>query len=126
MAQGDAERKWWQVWRFVPDWGDHPRSADELGLDTIHDHEICLNCNTPLGGPFCHVCGQRDDDLRRPFLALSNELLADTFQWDSRILRSIMPRSGSCSSRETEANPSIRSRSSIEGSHPSRTSWDWR
>ncbi len=54
-----------------------------------HDHERCMNCQTPLEGPFCHVCGQRDDDYRRPFVALSNEFVADVFQWDSRILRSV-------------------------------------
>ncbi len=56
-----------------------------------HDHDRCMNCQTKLLGPFCHVCGQRDDDYRRPFVALSNELLSDVFQWDSRILRSVGP-----------------------------------
>ncbi len=90
-AVTERPRAWWQVWRYLPDWSDHDRSAQDLGLDTAHDNEACLNCKTPLTGPFCHVCGQRDDDFRRPFLSLSNELLADTFQWDSRILRSVVP-----------------------------------
>ncbi len=56
---------------------------------TDHEHLRCMNCQTPLTGPFCSVCGQRDDDYRRPFVALSNEFMSDVFQWDSRILRSI-------------------------------------
>ncbi len=44
-----------------------------------------------MRGAFCHVCGQKDDDYRRPLLTLSNEFLGDVFQWDSRVLRSILP-----------------------------------
>jgi len=44
-----------------------------------------------LRGAFCHSCGQKDDDYRRPLLTLSNEFLGDVFQWDSRVLRSIIP-----------------------------------
>jgi len=42
-------------------------------------------------GAFCHVCGQKDDDFRRPLLTLTNEFMGDVFQWDSRVLRSIVP-----------------------------------
>lgn len=51
----------------------------------------CRNCGSPLRGAFCHSCGQKDDDYRRPLLTLSNEFLGDVFQWDSRVLRSIIP-----------------------------------
>jgi len=44
-----------------------------------------------LRGAFCQTCGQKDDDYRRPLLTLSNEFLGDVFQWDSRVLRSIVP-----------------------------------
>jgi len=44
-----------------------------------------------LRGAFCHSCGQKDDDYRRPLLTLTNEFLGDVFQWDSRVLRSIVP-----------------------------------
>lgn len=44
-----------------------------------------------MRGAFCHSCGQKDDDYRRPLLTLSNEFLGDVFQWDSRVLRSIIP-----------------------------------
>ncbi len=51
----------------------------------------CRNCSTPLQGAFCLECGQKDDDYRRPLLALSNEFLGDVFQWDSRVFRSVLP-----------------------------------
>lgn len=54
-------------------------------------HEACLNCGTKLTGPFCHVCGQRDDDYRRPFLMLGSEFLSENFVWDSRLMRSVLP-----------------------------------
>jgi len=44
-----------------------------------------------LRGAFCQTCGQKDDDYRRPLLTLSNEFLGDVFQWDSRVLRSVVP-----------------------------------
>lgn len=51
----------------------------------------CQNCGSPVRGEYCHVCGQKDDDYRRPILALTNEFFGDVFQWDSRILRSFIP-----------------------------------
>lgn len=51
----------------------------------------CRNCGSPLRGSFCHTCGQKDDDYRRPLLSLSNEFLGDVFQWDSRVFRTILP-----------------------------------
>lgn len=51
----------------------------------------CRNCGSPLRGAFCHTCGQKDDDYRRPLLTLTNEFLGDVFQWDSRVFRSIIP-----------------------------------
>jgi hypothetical protein len=44
-----------------------------------------------LRAAFCHSCGQKDDDYRRPLLTLTNEFFGDVFQWDSRVLRSIIP-----------------------------------
>ncbi len=58
---------------------------------TAHRRDQCMNCGTVLRGPYCHVCGQKDDDYRRPFMSLSNEFMSDNFQWDSRILRSLIP-----------------------------------
>jgi hypothetical protein len=50
----------------------------------------CMNCNVPLTGRFCHICGQKDDDLRRPFWTFFRELLDNTFSADSRLLKSLI------------------------------------
>jgi len=51
----------------------------------------CLNCGTPLKGPYCHACGQKADDFRRPWFILSGEVLSQFIEWDGRIARSIPP-----------------------------------
>lgn len=51
----------------------------------------CLNCGTELRGPFCYYCGQPDKNLMRFFPALLRELLEDTFDFDSRFLRTVKP-----------------------------------
>jgi len=51
----------------------------------------CLNCGTELRGPFCYYCGQPDKNLMRFFPALLRELLEDTFDFDSRFLRTLKP-----------------------------------
>ena len=51
----------------------------------------CLNCGTPLQGPFCHYCGQPDKNLMRFFPALLRELLEDFMDFDSRFMRTLKP-----------------------------------
>lgn len=51
----------------------------------------CLNCGTPLQGPFCHYCGQPDRNLVRFFPVLVRELLADFIDFDSRFMRTMRP-----------------------------------
>lgn len=51
----------------------------------------CLNCGTPLQGPFCHYCGQPDRNLLRFFPVLVRELLEDFVDLDSRFLRTLRP-----------------------------------
>lgn len=51
----------------------------------------CLNCGTPLAGPFCHYCGQPDKNLLRFFPVLLRELLADFLDFDSRFARTMKP-----------------------------------
>jgi len=51
----------------------------------------CLNCGTPLAGPFCHYCGQPDKNLMRFFPVLLRELLADFLDFDSRFARTMKP-----------------------------------
>lgn len=51
----------------------------------------CLNCGTPLQGPFCHFCGQPDRNFLRFFPALMREFLSDFLDLDSRFLRTLKP-----------------------------------
>ncbi len=50
----------------------------------------CNNCRAPLTGPFCHICGQRDDDLRRPIWTFFRELFDALFDTDSKIIKTIL------------------------------------
>lgn len=63
---------------------------------TIPSHRLkgspaCLNCGTPLQGPFCHYCGQPDRNLLRFFPALVRELFEDFVDLDSRFMRTLRP-----------------------------------
>ncbi|MEQ8515018.1 MAG: DUF3667 domain-containing protein, partial [Chromatocurvus sp.] len=49
----------------------------------------CKNCDTPLSGPYCHVCGQPDVSNIRFFGTLVNEMLDDVFSFNSRALRTL-------------------------------------
>lgn len=76
----------------------HRREADAKFLATAHDKALakvqtgqtCMNCNVPLTGPYCHICGQKDDDLRRPFWTFLQALLDDIFSSDSRLIKSLI------------------------------------
>lgn len=57
--------------------------------DTRGDGVKCNNCRAPLTGPFCHICGQRDDDLRRPIWTFFRELFDAIFDTDSKIIKTI-------------------------------------
>lgn len=58
--------------------------------DTRGDGVRCNNCKAPLTGPFCHICGQRDDDLRRPIWTFFRELFDAIFDTDSKIIKTIL------------------------------------
>ena len=44
----------------------------------------CRNCMSPLEGPYCAVCGQKDIDLERPLRELIGEITRETFDLDGR------------------------------------------
>jgi len=62
-----------------------------IAANRLAGSTACLNCGTQLMGPFCYYCGQPDKNLMRFFPALLRELLADTFDFDSRFLRTLKP-----------------------------------
>jgi hypothetical protein len=53
--------------------------------------DACMNCGTPLMGPFCYFCGQPDKNFMRFFPVLLRELLEDFLDFDSRFMRTIKP-----------------------------------
>ena len=52
---------------------------------------ICANCNTPLQGGFCHVCGQENTNPIRNMLSLIHEFFGEMGNWDGRFWRTIWP-----------------------------------
>lgn len=62
----------------------------DIETNTRSDGSKCHNCSAPLTGPFCHICGQRDDDLRRPIWTFFRELFNAIFDTDSKIIKTII------------------------------------
>ena len=65
-------------------------SHKETELQTREAGIDCNNCGAPLSGPFCHICGQRDDDFKRPFWMLLREILDNVFSADSRLIKTLI------------------------------------
>ncbi|MFL6725906.1 MAG: DUF3667 domain-containing protein [Sphingomicrobium sp.] len=54
-----------------------------------HTHEAnCLNCGAPLGGPFCHECGQHAH-VHRTLSAFFHDLLHGVFHLEGKIWRTL-------------------------------------
>jgi hypothetical protein len=49
----------------------------------------CPNCETPLAGPWCHVCGQSSEDFHRSLRKLAAEAIGGLFDVDGRIWRTL-------------------------------------
>ena len=60
---------------------DHPRPP-------AHTH--CENCGTPLSGPYCPHCGQRDLDLHRSLRHLGHEVLESFLHFDAKWFRGLV------------------------------------
>ncbi len=55
--------------------------------------KACLNCDHPIqtAEKFCAKCGQKQTDGRVRFFSLLKDFLGDTFSFDSRLAKSILP-----------------------------------
>jgi hypothetical protein len=51
----------------------------------------CLNCGTPLAGPWCHACGQPVKGMVRHFGSILGDVLDTLFEYDNRIWRTLAP-----------------------------------
>ena len=49
----------------------------------------CQNCGASLNGPFCHLCGQKDKEMRRPIWEFTEEILDNVFSMDSKTLQTL-------------------------------------
>ncbi len=51
----------------------------------------CLNCNTPLRGPYCYECGQPERHFIRFFPRVLWDMINEAFDLDSKIFNTILP-----------------------------------
>ena len=51
--------------------------------------ERCISCDAEIVGPYCAICGQKDDDMRRSSFVLFKDFIEDTFSFDSRMWRTL-------------------------------------
>ena len=57
--------------------------------DGGHTHEAnCLNCGTPLTGPYCHQCGQKGH-IHRTLSAFFHDLIHGVFHFEGKIWRTL-------------------------------------
>lgn len=61
-------------------------NADELSQRTV-----CLNCEAPLHGEYCHACGQRDIDPRASVWSVLGEFVQESLEIDGRLPRTLLP-----------------------------------
>ena len=54
----------------------------------VEEHPLCLNCGTPLGGAYCHACGQRAH-VHRSLWHLVEELLHGVTHFDAKGWRTL-------------------------------------
>lgn len=65
------------------------RLKDKAHVIHVDDGATCKNCKEPLAGLYCHVCGQREDELRRPIWTFLQDLIEGVFSSDSRFFKTL-------------------------------------
>ena len=68
-----------------------PGSSDATRADGPVDGVACSNCGHPRSDRFCAKCGQNDRDYIRSLPPVLGDILKETFELDSRFLRTIKP-----------------------------------
>ncbi|MFI5137614.1 MAG: DUF3667 domain-containing protein [Sphingobacteriales bacterium] len=51
----------------------------------------CLNCGATLQGPFCHVCGQENLQIKESFGHMMNHAISDYFHFDHKFFHTLKP-----------------------------------
>jgi hypothetical protein len=68
--------------------GQVDQAVRAVGADG-HTHEsVCLNCATPLAGPYCHACGQHGH-VHRTLTAFFHDLLHSVFHFEGRLWKTL-------------------------------------
>lgn len=57
--------------------------------DPHYDRVVCDNCGAEKLGHYCAVCGQSDRNYRRNVFPVVGEVLSETFELDSRLLKTL-------------------------------------
>ena len=57
--------------------------------DLRYDEVVCDNCGAEKVGHYCAVCGQSDRNYRRNVFPVIGEVLSETFEFDSRLLKTL-------------------------------------
>ena len=57
--------------------------------ETLNQPDVCMNCQTELYGRFCADCGQPRQTRIRSFGSLIMDFIESTFNYDSRLFRTI-------------------------------------
>ena len=68
-----------------------PGSSDATRADSPVDGVACSNCGHLRSDRFCAKCGQNDRDYIRSLPPVLGDILKETFELDSRFLRTIKP-----------------------------------
>jgi len=66
--------------------------AAQIGEDGARGHnhgQVCANCETPLMGRYCYICGQNADDHKRSIIHLAWEAVEGFLHLDGRLLRTL-------------------------------------
>jgi hypothetical protein len=53
------------------------------------DESTCLNCNTKLVGGFCHNCGQKHIDIKKPFPQIVSTIIDSLFSLDNKLVKTL-------------------------------------
>ena len=62
-----------------------------MSLKRYRTETNCQNCGTEVKGKFCPNCGQENIEVRENFFQVAVEYVSDSFSFDSKVLRSLIP-----------------------------------
>lgn len=65
------------------------KSEHKTTLTINTDEPVCLNCSTKLTGDYCHSCGQKHIDIRKPFFQIISTIIDSLFSLDNRLIKTL-------------------------------------